>query len=82
MAVNIPIWPGSGSFSSGCHYSQMGTDYSLQFKSKKTLHTVLYDCKLKKFFEYVESGEGSIDINNDPINGFWEEIDWDYKRLP
>ena len=43
---------------------------------------VWYDWKLKKFFEYVECGEGSIDINNDPINGFWEEIDWDYKRLP
>ncbi len=34
----------------------------------------------KKTYEYYECGEGSIDINNDPIIGFWAEIDWNYER--
>ena len=41
---------------------------------------VYYDGLSKKTYEYLECGEGSIDINNDPIIGFWAEIDWNYER--
>jgi len=41
---------------------------------------VWYDEKSKKTYEYIECGEGSIDINNDPISGFWTEINWNYER--
>ena len=41
---------------------------------------VYYDEKSKKTFEYVECGEGSTKINNDPISGYWTEIDWNYER--
>tara|TARA_A100001515_G_scaffold96957_1_gene77877 strand:- start:15 stop:194 length:180 start_codon:yes stop_codon:yes gene_type:complete len=43
---------------------------------------VWHDGESKKTYEYIEVGEGSTDINNDPINGFWTEIDWNHKRLP
>tara|TARA_A100000164_G_C21707937_1_gene676732 strand:+ start:211 stop:393 length:183 start_codon:yes stop_codon:yes gene_type:complete len=42
---------------------------------------VWYDRESKKTYEYIEVGEGSIDINNDPINGVWAEINWDNKRI-
>ena len=41
---------------------------------------VYYDGLSKKTYEYIECGEGSIDINNDPISGFWTEINWNYER--
>ena len=43
---------------------------------------VWHDGESKKTYEYIEVGEGSIDINNDPINGVWTEIEWNHKRLP
>ena len=41
---------------------------------------VYYDGLSKKTYEYIECGEGSIDKNNDPISGFWTEINWNYER--
>jgi len=43
---------------------------------------VFYDWKSKKAYEYIECGEGSTDEDGLPVCGYWDEIDWDFKRLP
>ena len=41
---------------------------------------VWYDEKSKRTYEYLACGEGSVNIHNDPITGYWQEINWDNKR--
>jgi len=43
---------------------------------------VFYDWKSKKAYEYIECGEGSTDEDGLPVRGYWDEINWDFKRLP